>query len=246
MKKRLDLVVVERGLAPSRNRAQAHIMAGEILVNGEVVTKAGIMVDAGASIELVRQRIPYASRGGLKLEAAIDHFGVDIQGKKALDIGSSTGGFTDCLLQKGAVCVFAVDVGYGLMDAALRSDERVILFERTNFRYMERAGIKGCVDIITMDVSFISVTKLIPKAVDFLCNRGEMLVLVKPQFEVGRGLVGKGGIVRDEYLRLETVEGVRRFISGLDFAVSRPFESPVRGQKGNIEYFLYAERRDNG
>jgi len=242
VKKRIDILVVEKGLAPSRQKAQAMIMSGEVKVDGNVVTKAGHMIDADALIIAESNRLPFVSRGGLKLEAALKHFQVDITGKTAMDIGSSTGGFTDCLLQHGAARVYAIDVGYGLIDALLRNDPRVVLVERTNFRYIERERIPECADIITIDVSFISVLKILPRAVEFLCDGGSVLMLIKPQFEVGREHVGKGGIVRDEKKRQECVEHIveEAALSGL--TSQGIIESPIKGQKGNVEYFSYLRR----
>jgi 23S rRNA (cytidine1920-2'-O)/16S rRNA (cytidine1409-2'-O)-methyltransferase len=217
-------------------------MAGEVKANGTVITKAGQMVGNDSEIEIGAGKIPFVSRGGLKLDAAIAHFGVPVAGKTAMDVGASTGGFTDCLLQKGAEKVYAVDVGYGLIDARLRTDRRVILVEKTNFRYLEKSAIPDCIDIATVDVSFISVTKILPRVAEFLCGSGEVLVLVKPQFEVGRGHVGKGGIVRDEHKRLEAVHSVVRAAVSMGFESLGTFESPVKGQKGNVEYFLYLKK----
>lgn len=242
VKKRIDLLVVEKGLAQSRQKAQALIMSGEVRVDGVPVTKAGHMIDEDAEISIETQKIPFVSRGGLKLEAAIEHFGVDVAGKTAMDIGASTGGFTDCLLQRGALRVYAVDVGYGLLDVSLRNDQRVVLVEKTNFRYIEREFVTGCVDLITIDVSFISIVKILPKAIEFLCDEGEILTLIKPQFEVGREHVGKGGIVRDEKKRIETVEEVMDKAVSFGLHSCGTFESPVRGQKGNVEYFGYLRR----
>lgn len=242
MKQRLDKVLVEKGMVPSRQKAQGHIMAGEVTVDGVAITKAGHLVNTNAVVEIVKKGIPFVSRGGLKLDAALKHFNVDIAGKVAMDIGSSTGGFTDCLLKRGAKRVYAVDVGYGLMDVKLRRDERVVLLERINFRYIEREAIPECIDIGTVDVSFISVMRIVPRAVEFLCSKAELLVLIKPQFEVGKGEVGKGGIVRDRDKRLAAVDRVSRDLSSSGMEQSGLFESPVRGQKGNVEYFLYLKK----
>lgn len=242
MKKRIDLLVVEKGLAQSRQKAQALIMSGEVRVDGVPVTKAGHMIDEEAEISIESKKIPFVSRGGLKLEAAIGHFGVDVGGKTAMDIGASTGGFTDCLLQLGATTVYAVDVGYGLLDVSLRNDPRVVVVEKTNFRYIDKESVAGCVDLITIDVSFISVVKILPRAIEFLCDEGEILMLIKPQFEVGREHVGKGGIVRDEGKRMEAVQHVMEKAVSLGLSSNGIFESPVRGQKGNVEYFGYLRR----
>ncbi len=246
MKQRLDRILVEKGLVLSRQKAQGHIMAGEVKVDGVVVTKAGSMVNDESKIEVVPGRIPFVSRGGLKLDAALEHFQMDISGKVGMDVGASTGGFTDCLLQRGARKVYAVDVGYGLLDSHLRDDSRVVLVERTNFKYIERDAIAECIDIVTVDVSFISVTKIVPKALEFICNGGDIVLLVKPQFEVGKGQVGKGGIVRDVKKREEVVKRVEDSMLDLGLESSGVFESPVKGQKGNREYFMYLKRRENG
>lgn len=229
----------------SRQKAIGHIMAGEVRVDGHTVTKAGYMVRDDCSVDIVSGRIPFVGRGGLKLDAALDHFGIDVSGKVAMDIGASTGGFTDCLLQRGARRVYAVDVGYGLIDAGLRNDPGVVLLEKTNFRYIERDRIPECIDIVTVDVSFISVTKIIPGAITFLCDGGRIIVLIKPQFEVGKGQVGKGGIVRDVRKRETAVEKVRNSMTEMGLESSGIFESPIRGQKGNIEYFVWLKMRDD-
>ncbi len=241
MKERLDILLVSRGMTNSRERAKALIMEGNVLVDGVPVTKAGSAVDQEARIEL-RGDIPYVSRGGLKLEAALDHFGVELRGVIAMDVGSSTGGFTDCMLKRGAKKVYCIDVGYGQLSWSLRSDARVILFERTNIRYLEKERIPETVDFATIDVSFISLKKVIPKVMEFISERGEILALVKPQFEVGKNEVGKGGIVRDEGKRMATVTMVEEFATEMGLRSMGTFLSPVPGQKGNREYFLYLRR----
>lgn len=246
MKKRLDIMLVERGLAQSRQRAQGLIMSGKVKVEGRPVMKAGLLVGEASCVE-VEEPMPFVSRGGLKLKAALRHYGIDVEGKVLMDIGASTGGFTDCLLKSGARRVYAVDVGYGLIDASLRSDPRVVLLERTNFRYLGRDALPECVDMATADVSFISLTKIFPRLIEFLCGYSEVLALVKPQFEVGKGRVGRGGVVRDGALRIEVVAAVRRAAEDLGFvAAGEPFESPVRGQKGNYEYFLFLRWSGHG
>ncbi|MBI4684926.1 MAG: TlyA family RNA methyltransferase [Nitrospirae bacterium] len=242
MKERLDKILVSKGITESRERAKALIMEGKVFINGIPATKAGIMVNQDAVIELKSEDIPYVSRGGLKLEAAIDNFKIDLKDKIAMDVGASTGGFTDCMLKKGVKKVYCIDVGYGQIAWSLRNDPRIILFERTNIRYLEREKIQEMIDIATIDVSFISLNKVVPKVVEFLREGGEILALVKPQFEVGRGKVGKGGIVRDEDTRLEAVESVKCDIEAMGLCAIGVFESPVLGQKGNIEYFLYIKR----
>lgn len=245
MKERLDILLVEKGMVPSRERARALIMEGNVLVGGAPVTKAGAMVDDHSHIELRGEDIPYVSRGGLKLAAAIEHFGMDLRGITAMDVGSSTGGFTDCMLQRGAQRVYSVDVGYGQLSWSLRNDPRVALLERTNIRHLERQKVPDAIDLAAIDVSFISLIKVLPKVMEFLGEYGMILALVKPQFEVGKGEVGKGGIVREEEKRTAALGSVREFAEGLGLKCLGVFESPVRGQKGNIEYFLYL-RRDDG
>jgi 23S rRNA (cytidine1920-2'-O)/16S rRNA (cytidine1409-2'-O)-methyltransferase len=238
---RLDQAVVERGLAKSRERAKALIMQGRVLVGRVPATKAGSMVDADAEITLKGQDIPYVGRGGLKLEAALETFGIDPSGRVAMDVGASTGGFTDCLLQRGARVVYAVDVGYGQLDWKLRQDERVVLFERMNIRHMERSSIPETVGLAVIDVSFISLKLVLPKVREFMERPGgEVVALVKPQFEVGRADVGKGGIVRDPEKRLAALMGIEEFCAEIGLRVMGTMESPVPGAKGNIEYLLHA------
>jgi len=242
MKERLDIQLVEKGMVSSREKARALIMKGNVLVNGMPVTKAGSLVNSNAAIELKNGEIPYVSRGGLKLEAALLHFGINLMGFIAMDVGSSTGGFTDCMLQRGALKVYCIDVGYGQLDWSLRNDPRVVLLERTNIRYLEKERIHDMIDIATIDVSFISLKKVLPKVTEFVKGGGEILALVKPQFEVGRGEVGKGGIVREEEKRRVALNSVREFAEGLGLTTEGVFQSPVPGQKGNREYFLHLRR----
>jgi 23S rRNA (cytidine1920-2'-O)/16S rRNA (cytidine1409-2'-O)-methyltransferase len=241
-KGRLDKLLVERGLVMSRERARALIMEGKIAVGGLVVMKSGTMVPETAEIVLRDRDIPFVGRGGLKLEAALDFFAIKTTGKIAMDIGCSTGGFTDCLLKRGTSKVYAIDVGYGQFDWSLRQNPKVVLMERTNIRYLEKDRIAEPIELIVIDVSFISLLKVLPKAHEFLGEDGEVLALVKPQFEVGKGMVGKGGIVRDELLRAEAVRGVREGAERTGFRGRGVYESPVPGQKGNKEYFLYLVR----
>lgn len=242
MKERLDRLMVDRGLAGSRERAKALIMSGKVFVEGNPVTKAGAMVAQDATIELKEADIPYVSRGGLKLDAAIRAFSIDFSGKTAMDVGASTGGFTDCMLKHGAKKVYAVDVGYGQLDVRLRHDPRVILLERTNIRYLEREKISDVIDVATVDVSFISLKTVMPNVLEFVRAGGEVIALVKPQFEVGRADVGKGGVVRDERKRLEAVKGVEEGMKGLGLSVAGLVECPVKGPKGNIEYLIHLRR----
>ncbi|HWR59377.1 MAG TPA: TlyA family RNA methyltransferase [Thermodesulfovibrionales bacterium] len=243
MKERLDLLLVEKGIASSRERAKALIMGGSVLVNGVPEIKAGTMVDAGAAIEMRGHEIPYVSRGGLKLEAALTYFNINPGGMIAMDVGSSTGGFTDCLLQKGATKVYCIDVGYGQMAWSIRNDPRVVLLERTNIRHLERERVGDTVDIATIDVSFISLKNVLPVVMGFIRGGGAILALVKPQFEVGKGEVGKGGIVRDEHKRTNAVNSVKEFAEEAGLKTLGIFLSPVPGQKGNREYFLYLKKQ---
>ena len=238
MKTRLDRLLVDRGLAESREKAQALIMAGEVLLNGQKAAKPGQSVAEDASVEVLA-RPPYVSRGGFKLAAALRHFGIHIAGEICLDIGSSTGGFTDALLQAGAARVHAVDVGAGQLAWALRTDPRVVLHEGINARELSYADIGELVAFIACDVSFISATLILPAAVPLLQPAGRMVILIKPQFEVGKGQVGKGGIVRDPALHqavCERVENAARQF-GFDTAI---MESPILGAEGNKEFLLYA------
>jgi 23S rRNA (cytidine1920-2'-O)/16S rRNA (cytidine1409-2'-O)-methyltransferase len=239
MKTRLDQLLVTRGLAKSRTQAQALILAGRVLVAGAAVAKAGMPVSEEAEIILKAPPSQFVSRGGEKLAAALTHFQVEPAGKVALDVGASTGGFTHCLLLNGARKVYAVDVGYGQLDASLRRDPRVVVLERVNIRLLPREAIPEAVDLITIDVSFISLNLVLPKIIEFLRPGGEMLPLVKPQFEVGKGQVGKGGVVRDVRLQLEAVQRVAKTAAALGLNVSPPFPSPLKGPKGNQEYFLH-------
>jgi 23S rRNA (cytidine1920-2'-O)/16S rRNA (cytidine1409-2'-O)-methyltransferase len=234
---RLDNLLVERGWAETRARAQALILAGRVLVEGVPVTKAGALVPAEARISL-KGAPAYVSRGGEKLAAALDHFGVDPKGLVCLDAGASTGGFTQVLLRRGAAKVYAVDVGYGQLDQSLRQDPRVVVQERTNIRLLPKEAVPEPIDLATLDLSFISLTLVIPKIVEFLRPGGAILALVKPQFEVGKGRVGKGGVVRDPELQREAVERVARAARNLGLESSPPFPSPIKGPKGNQEYFL--------
>ena len=231
--------MVERGLAASRERARALILAGKVLVAGVPVTKAGALVSSQAPLTLQTGDIPYVSRGGVKLAAALEHFQICVAGQVVLDVGASTGGFTDCLLQRGALRVYAVDVGYGQLAWSLRQDPRVILLERTNIRYLPRQAIPEPIDLATIDVSFISLTLVFPKVREFVRPAGAILALVKPQFEVGRHQVGKGGVVRAATLQLQVVENLKAFAASLGLEVLGHLPSPILGPKGNQEYLLY-------
>jgi len=237
---RLDQLLVERGLADSRAKAQALVLAGQVTVNGKRAGKPGHTVPADSRIE-VAQPMRYVGRGGYKLEAALDHWSIDVRGWVCADIGSSTGGFTDCLLQRGAARVYAVDVGAGQLDWKLRGDPRVVLRERVNARFLSREHIPEPLDFASADVSFISVTMILPAVAPLLKPAGSMVVLVKPQFEVGRGQVGKGGIVRDPELHRAACDRVEAATRELGFETAI-MESPVPGAEGNKEFLLYARR----
>ncbi len=247
MKLRLDKLLVERGLVPSRERGQALILAGKVMVNEQKVEKAGAPVSSDSAIRLLGDDMKYVSRGGLKLEKALEHWKINVAGKTCLDVGASTGGFTDCLLQHGAAQVIAVDTGYGQMDLMIRQDPRVQLLEKTNARFLTREHLGRTVDLIVVDVSFISATLVLAAVVqaafpDSLAERTgrQLVVLVKPQFEVGRENVGKGGIIRDEALQNAAVEKVRHAVLGLGFSNTEVIESPILGAEGNREFLLYA------
>lgn len=239
---RVDRLLVERGLVESRERAQALIVAGKILVDGQKKEKAGSLVPEEAEIRVLGGALPYVSRGGLKLEAALREFSVSVKGKTAIDVGASTGGFTDCLLQQGIRVVYAVDVGYGQMAWKIRQDPRVVTMERTNIRTLDAALIPEPVDIAVIDVSFISLEKVIPPVMPLLAHSGEVIALIKPQFEAGREQVGKGGIVRDEAARAAVVQRIQAFLGGLGLDVRGVIPSPITGQDGNVEYLVYAVR----
>jgi 23S rRNA (cytidine1920-2'-O)/16S rRNA (cytidine1409-2'-O)-methyltransferase len=246
LKLRLDKLLVERGLAASRERAQALVLAGKVLVDDQKLDKAGAQVAAEATIRLLGEDLKYVSRGGLKLERALDHWQVKVDGKICLDVGASTGGFTDCLLQHGAARVIAVDTGYGQMDFKLRQDQRVRLLEKCNARYLTREAIGEAAELLVMDVSFISATLVLPAVVHAAFppasahRQGrKIVVLVKPQFEVGREHVGKGGIVRDNAAQLAAVKKVTQSLLNLGCLNTDAIESPILGAEGNREFLLY-------
>ena len=244
MKKRLDVLLVERRLADSREKAKAVIMTGNVFVNGQREDKAGTTFDEEkAQIEIKGHTMKYVSRGGYKLEKAIDVFGVDVRDKVCMDIGSSTGGFTDCMLQNGAVKVLAVDVGRGQLDWKLRQDERVISMEKTNIRYVKPEDIGEPVAFASVDVSFISLGLVLPAARELLTADGRMVCLIKPQFEAGREKVGKKGVVRDPAVHIEVIEKVIGIADQLHFKVLGLDYSPIKGPEGNIEYLIYLEKR---
>jgi len=228
------------GLAPTRTRAQSLIMEGVVFVNGQKVDKSGTLIKEDSDISIKDSSLKYVSRGGLKLEGALSHFEIEVRNKIALDVGASTGGFTDCLLQNGAGRVYAVDVGYGQLDWKLRNDSRVVVMEKINARHMQLDDIPELVDIIVIDVSFISLTKIIPPVIKLLKPGGVLVALIKPQFEVGKGEVGKGGIVRDENKHKDVVDKITKFIAELNFDVSGVIPSPITGAHGNKEFLLSA------
>ena len=229
-------------MAPSRHRAQALILAGAVLVDGAPATKAALQVADDQEVSLKQKDHPFVSRGGLKLAHGLDHFGFDPAGLCCLDLGASTGGFTDCLLQRGAARVTAVDVGYGQLDWKLRNDPRVVVLERTNARFLEPGMVEGPVQALVCDASFISLTLILPPSLELLEPGGWLAVLVKPQFEVGREKVGKGGVVRDPALRAEAVDKIAAFLKERGLTLLGSVPSPVKGPKGNQEYILGARR----
>ncbi len=245
-KKRLDLLLVDRGLAASRQRARALIMAGKILVNKLPAAKAGTLISEADSVELRGGDIPYVSRGGLKLEGALNELSLDISGRTCLDVGASTGGFTDCLLQNGALRVYAVDVGYGQMAWKLRQDSRVVTIERTNIRHMPVETIPEAVDLATIDVSFISLKIVVPAVTVFLKKEGYILALIKPQFEVGKDQVVKGGVVRDPKLHARVIEDLSAFFAGSGLGCEKVVPSPLLGPKGNREFFILLQHKETG
>lgn len=240
---RLDSALVSRGLVESRNKAQAYIMAGKVFVDGKRAAKAGTRVGPDAGIEIRGESLPYVSRGGVKLEKALDYFAIETAGRVFLDVGASTGGFTDCLLQRGAVRVYAVDVGYGQLAWKLRCDERVVLIERSNIRYLARTRLQDEPDAAVIDVSFISLTKVIPSVVPLLKSDGEILALIKPQFELSSGEVGSGGIVRNTEMHEKAVTAVTAFAEKEGLAVKGVVASPLAGPKKNREFFIYLRRK---
>lgn len=242
-KERLDKLLVERGLAGSRQRARALILAGKVLVEEQTIDKAGTEVRIDATIRLKGEDLPYVSRGGLKLAEALAVFALEVGGRTALDVGASTGGFTDCLLQKGAARVYAVDVGYGQLAWALREDARVVNLERTNIRHLAPEVLETTPDLAVIDASFISLDKVLPPTLALLAENAEIVALIKPQFEVGRGKVGKGGVVRDPDLHRQVIENVRRLAERLNCEVLGVADSPILGPKGNREFLIHLQKR---
>lgn len=237
---RLDRLLVDRGLAPSRERAQALILAAKVLVNGHRITKAGKLIPRDSLISLTGEDHPYVSRGGLKLERALDAFHVSVQGRVALDVGASTGGFTDCLLQRGALRVYAVDVGYGQLAWKLRQDPRVVVIERQNIRSISSDLIPEGIELVAVDASFISLRLVLPAVLPLLVDEAILVALIKPQFEAGRAQVGKGGVVRDPAIHNEVCRSIVEFAESLGFGVMGVTPSPILGSKGNREFLLAA------
>lgn len=245
-KERLDVLLVQQGLANSRELAKAYIMAGNVYVDGQKEDKAGTKVAVTAKLEVKGNQMKYVSRGGYKLEKAMDVFGIRLDGKICLDIGASTGGFTDCMLQNGASKVYAIDVGYGQFAWKLRNDERVVCLEKTNVRYVTHEQVSDEGDFASIDVSFISLTKVLPAVLGVLGEKGQLVCLIKPQFEAGREKVGKKGVVRDSSVHREVIEMIVEYVRtqslgilGLDF-------SPIKGPEGNIEYLIYLDKSQSG
>lgn len=241
-KERLDKILVERGLVASRERARALILAGQVLVAETVVDKAGTQIFTEAEIRLKTDDIPYVSRGGLKLEKALNEFPVIVDGVIAIDVGASTGGFTDCLLQRGATKVYAVDVGYGQLDWKLRSDERVVNLERTNIRHLDSSSLSEKPSLAVIDASFISLEKVLPPTLQLLSADAQVVALIKPQFEVGRGEVGKGGVVREQAKHDQVVERISAFVVASGCEIIGVAESPLLGPKGNREFLIAFQR----
>ena len=241
-RQRLDVALVERGLTESRTKAQSLIMARRVLVNGRYVDKAGANVTAEDELAIAELEHPWVGRGGMKLAQAVKEFSINLHGKVCADIGASTGGFTDVMLKSGAAKVYAIDVGYGQLDASLRNDARVVNREKVNARYLDASSLDERIEFVSIDVSFISLKLILPAVATFL--RGDLVALIKPQFEVGKHDVGKGGIVRDETARGAAVESVVTFARESGFEVHGVIESPIKGAEGNVEYLMYATRAD--
>ena len=241
MKERLDVLLVKRGLAPSREKAKAIIMSGIVFVDNEREDKAGTTFDEKVNIEVRGKTLKYVSRGGLKLEKAMDVFGVKIEGKTCMDVGASTGGFTDCMLQNGAVKVYSVDVGHGQLAWKLVQDDRVICMDRTNIRYVTPDQIDDVLDFASIDVSFISLTKVLLPVKNLLKKNGQIVCLIKPQFEAGRENVGKKGVVRDKKVHVQVIEKVIEYAMSIGFKILNLDYLPVKGPEGNIEYLLYLQ-----
>ncbi|MBE9531646.1 MAG: TlyA family RNA methyltransferase [Proteobacteria bacterium] len=240
-KSRIDKLLVERGLVHSRTKAQALIMAGRVLVNGQVVSKAGAEVKLDSEVSLT-EKLPFVSRAGVKLAGFLDEFAIDVTGLKVIDVGSSTGGFTDCLLQRGSAHLWAVDVGKGLLDWGLRNDNRVTVLEGQNIRFLEPDMIAERLDLAVIDVSFISLKLVLPQVLKFLTDEAMLVVLVKPQFEAGRADIGKGGIVKDPEVHSRVLGEIREFAASIGLSVLGEAVSSIKGAKGNVEFGLYLKR----
>ena len=234
-------MLFEKGLVESREKAKALIIAGEVLVNGIAADKAGAQVTLDDEL-IIKNKMPFVSRGGLKLKQAVNEFNIEMEGKTGMDVGASTGGFTDCMLQHGAVKVYAVDVGYGQFDWKLRKDERVLLLEKTNVRYLKKSSVPDEIDIAAIDVSFISLMKVIPNVLELLKPEGKIVALIKPQFEAERKDIGKGGVIKDEAKRLEIVDTIKTWAERTGLDVIGTTTSPIKGPKGNIEYLIYLKK----
>ncbi len=244
-KKRLDCLIFERGLAESREKAKAIIMMGNVYVDNQKSDKPGTMLSEKAKIEVRGEGLRYVSRGGLKLEKAMSVFPIELNQKITMDIGASTGGFTDCMLQNGAKKVYSIDVGYGQLAWKLRTDERVVNLERTNVRYLTKEQVPDEIDFFSVDVSFISLCLVLPVARNFMAENAQAVCLIKPQFEAGRGKVGKKGVVRDKAVHVEVIEKIVHFVLENGFSVLGLTYSPVKGPEGNIEYLIYLQKSEN-
>lgn len=245
-KERLDSLLVQRGLAPSRELAKAYIMAGKVYVDGRKEDKAGTKLPNDISIEVRGGQMKYVSRGGYKLEKAVEEFGISLEGKICMDIGASTGGFTDCMLQNGAAKVYAIDVGYGQFAWKLRNDPRVVCLEKTNMRYVTHEQVPDEADFASVDVSFISLTKILPAALDVLGEEGQLVCLIKPQFEAGREKVGKKGVVKDRAVHREVIEKITDYAETQGLGILGLSFSPIKGPEGNIEYLVYFDKQQKG
>lgn len=245
-KERLDVLLVEQKLASSRELAKAYIMAGNVYVDGMKEDKAGTKVSVAANIEVKAPQMKYVSRGGYKLEKAIDEFDISLEGKICMDIGASTGGFTDCMLQNGAAKVYAIDVGYGQFAWKLRTDPRVVCLEKTNVRYITHEQVPDAADFASIDVSFISLTKVLPAVLDVMHEEGQLVCLIKPQFEAGREKVGKKGVVRDIAVHKEVIEAIANYTFEQGLGILGLSFSPIKGPEGNIEYLIYLDKKQQG
>lgn len=245
-KERLDICLVEKGLANSREVAKAYIMAGKVLVDNIKETKAGTKVKRTANITLIGEKMKYVSRGGYKLEKAMNEWDLNLLGKVCMDVGASTGGFTDCMLQNGAKKVYSVDVGYGQFAWSLRTDERVVCLEKTNIRYLTNETVKEKVEFVSIDVSFISLTKVIPPVLNLMSDDGQLICLIKPQFEAGKENVGKKGVVKDKNIHTDVIKKIIDFAFETGLNVRGVSYSPIKGPEGNIEYLIFLDRKSGG